>query len=109
MKFNLEEVPADDWNYPTWEWPDTATQLLFDIGFSYAILRESEAMLRALYTALGEGEVAQVPENRILRAHLEQLLAKMENFREKRLNTRDELYNAGYRAAAKLDAEKERS
>jgi hypothetical protein len=99
-------MPADEWNYPTWEWPDTATQLLFDIGFSYAMLREAEIMLRALHTALGEGEVAKVPENKILRARLGEILDKMDNFRKKRLRVRDEIYNAGYLAAAKLDAER---
>jgi hypothetical protein len=97
---------TDEWSYPTWKWPDTETQLLFDVGFSYAMLRQAEAMLRALYLALGEPETAQVSENQQLRVRLGELVAKMENFREKRLNTRDEIYAAGYFAAAKLDAGK---
>jgi hypothetical protein len=98
------QVPIDEGGYPIWQWPDTASRLLFDIGFSYGILHETRIMLRSLYLALNEMD-ASAPEYKILAARLKELLDKMDNFRGKRLNIRDEIYAAGYLAAAKLDAE----
>jgi len=106
--FDLSDVPTSEAGYPLWEWPSKTDQLLFDIGYSYAITRQAESMLRALYTALGAHETAQpeseaVGANSALREELGRLLAKMEDFREHRLADVDEIYKAGYLAGAKLD------
>lgn len=100
-------VPSDKFCYPTWEWRGIEDQLLFDIGFAYGTLHEAKTTLKALMMALAD--LPPNPHNDRLKAHLEELVGKMENFEQKRLNTRDDLYNAGYLAAAKLEREYERN
>jgi hypothetical protein len=103
-------VPLDEGGYPTWEWPTKADHLLFDIGFSYAILSQAEIMLEALVSSLKEHETSEPTSaaseaNRELRERLDELLAKMRNFRAKRfLADRDEVYEAGYALGKRFDA-----
>jgi hypothetical protein len=109
-KLIFSEVPVDEAGYPTWEWPDKASQLLFDVGYSYALLRQAETMLEALYISLGEHETAfsdsaALEANRDLCTKLNETLLKMESFRKSRLGIRDEIYAAGYVAGAKLEEE----
>jgi hypothetical protein len=95
--------------YPSGEWPDKASQLLFDIGYSYALLRRAETMLKGLKTALQDDETIEPDNpgceaNRELRRVIGELLAQMSDFRAKRLQDRNELYKAGYLAGAKLES-----
>ena len=106
--FDLSKVPKSEGGYPLWEWKDKAEQLLFDIGYSYALMASTEKMLGALYVALDEHETKNpdnpaVVANQKLREEIGGLLAKMQDFREHRLSDRDEIYRAGYLAGAKLD------
>ena len=99
-------VPHDKGDYPTWEWKDNAEQLLFDIGFSYAMLAQAELMLEGLVSSFQEQETSAAFEaNRKLRKQLGELLAKMKNFREKRfLADRDAVYEAGYALGKRFEA-----
>jgi len=106
---DLSNVPTDEGGYPAWEWPSKADHLLFDIGFSYALMREAESIIRALQIALGEHETAQpgseaVNANRELRTRLGELVAKMTHFRKVRFDARDEIYEAGYVLGARFEA-----
>jgi hypothetical protein len=98
-------VPTDKHNYPAWNWPDKTTQLLFDIGYSYSLMREAEMIIKGLYKALEQSENRDVEANQELRKRLGGLLAQMENFRACRLSVRDDIYSAGYVAGAKLQAQ----
>lgn len=105
--FDLSKVPKSEGGYPTWEWPDKADQLLFDIGYSYALMRQAEAMIKGLHDALivhetNEPGSAAVEANRELREELGELLLKLADFRKHRLSERDEIYEAGYLAGARL-------
>jgi hypothetical protein len=99
---DLSKVPKSEGGYPLWEWKDKAEQLLFDLGYSYALMSSTEALLNALYAALIERQLKE-PGTRELREELGELLLKLKDFREHRLSDRDEIYRAGYLAGAKLD------
>jgi hypothetical protein len=105
---NTSNIPISKGGYPLWQWPSKTDQLLFDIGYSYALIMSAESMLNGLYTALDEHETKNldnpaVAANRQLREEIGGLLAKMRDFREHRLADRDEIYAAGYLAGAKLE------
>jgi len=106
-------VPHDEGGYPTWEWKDNAEHLLFDIGFSYAMLVQAELMFEALSSSLkdhftSEPNSEAYEANRELRERLGELLAKMRNFREKRfIADRDAVYEAGYALGKRFEAAKE--
>jgi hypothetical protein len=102
--FGLLELAVDEQGYPSGRFPDKASQLLFDLGFSYAVLYEAERAISAFHEALATHESATGTDNSRLNAYLGGLLAKMRNFRTRRLNDRDQLYNAGYLAGARLEA-----
>jgi hypothetical protein len=96
------KVEVDDEGYPTWKWPSKADQLLFDIGFSYALMKQAERILTGLYAALGEEKNVDVEANKELRDVIGYHLAKIANFNEKRLAYRDEVYEAGYAIGDRL-------
>jgi hypothetical protein len=98
-------IETDEAGYPTWEWPSKADHLLFDIGFSYALLKHSERILSGLYGALGESETVDIEANKELREVIAYHLAKLANFNEKRLTYRDEVYEAGYEIGARMNKE----
>jgi hypothetical protein len=72
-------------NYPT-GWKDNKTQLLFDIGYSFAMLMRAEAALQVIAhngkLVPGDGEVIQ------------KLLEDFKGFREGRLQDIPGLYHA---------------
>jgi hypothetical protein len=86
--------------YPeNFKFPDTAHHLLFDVGYSYACLSRAEALLTDLLATAKTGK----PINEMEEGNIEELIAVLGSLRRGRLKVIDDLYEAGSRAAQRLD------
>ena len=85
---NLMQVPTDEGSYPTWQWPDTATQLLFDIGFSYALIESVKGVLK---------EIAACEDYPVA---VGKAIEAIEDFQENRLQLRSKVYESAEPALA---------
>jgi len=80
--------------YPaTLQFPNKADHLLFDVGFTMAMLATAGTYMKNALDQLPDGE---------LRHSMVQWLAQYQSFANGRLQLRDEVYAAGEAAAKKI-------
>lgn len=79
-------------SYPKIKFPKAADHILFDLGYSYALLERSKSLLSYLMAEVGACESEEI----------RQLVSEIRLFQERRLQDRDEIYLAAYAAAKKL-------
>lgn len=77
------------------QFPDTASRILFDLGYSYALLERAKGLLSYLMAEVSMCEAEEI----------RQLVSEINFMQDRRMQYRDEVYSAAYAAAKKLDSQ----
>jgi len=76
--------------YPDLKWPDNEHHLLFDVGFSYALLSRAQQVLR---------QARDTQEDEVLWEVIQAVIEDIDSFQQGRLQVVDEIYASAHELA----------